>query len=247
MSNRLKREKEFHNKAFSEETRSKVDKYYSIHINSQKALFSLLEEHARDKQVLEYGCGPGHNAFFLARHARNLVAIDISDYAIKTAAEHARKEGLTNVQFIEMNAEELEFENETFDLIFGNSILHHLNVEQSYNEIIRVLKPGGRAIFYEPLGHNYFINLFRKLTPQMRTEDEHPLKMHDIKLAEKYFKNVRVQYFHLSTLLAVPFRNTFFFKPLHKTLAGIDNTLFFLLPFLRKQAWFCIMEMQKQP
>lgn len=245
MSDRIKREKEYHNKAFSEGIRSKADKYYTIHKNSQKKLNELLQTHATGKYVLEFGCGPGHNAFFLARYAEKLVAIDISDYAIKTAAEYAKKEGLTNLEFREMDAESMEFEDETFDLIFGNSILHHLDVEKSYTEIVRVLKPGGRAVFYEPLGHNIFINLYRRATPEMRTEDEHPLKMHDIRLASKYFEKVEVSYFHLSTLLSVPFRNTLLFKPLHSLLAAVDNTIFTILPFMKKQAWFCIMDLKK--
>ncbi|MFW5707465.1 MAG: class I SAM-dependent methyltransferase [Bacteroidota bacterium] len=242
MSNRIKREKEYHNKAFSEGVRKAADKYYSIHATSLAKLYQKLEKYARGKNVLEYGCGPGYNSFFLAQHARNLIAIDISDYAIETAARKAREINVSNARFMEMNAEELEFEDNTFDLVFGNSIIHHLDLEKSYSEIVRVLKPGGYAVFYEPLGHNYFINHYRRATPEMRTEDEHPLLMKDIYLAHKYFTEVKTSFFHLSALAAVPFRNTFLFRPLLSLFNVFDNSLFTMLPFMKKYAWFCIVE-----
>ncbi len=243
MSDRLSREKEYHNKAFSQGVRKAVDKYYTIHKISLEKLYVLLKKHATGKRVLEYGCGPGHNAFFLAQHADELFAIDISDFAIEAAATKAQELGFKNARFMEMNAEELQFGDNSFDLVFGNSIIHHLDLEKSFNEIKRVLKPGGKAIFYEPLGHNMLINHYRKATPQMRTEDEHPLLMNDIALAQQHFKNVSVNFYHLSTLAAVPFRNTFLFDPFLRFLNATDQFLFSLFPAMKKQAWFCIMEL----
>ncbi|MFP4288385.1 MAG: class I SAM-dependent methyltransferase [Bacteroidales bacterium] len=243
MSDRLSREKEYHNKAFSQGVRKAADKYYTIHKISLEKLYILLQKHASGKRVLEYGCGPGHNAFFLAQHARELFAIDISDFAIETAAQKANELGFKNARFIEMNAEELEFEDNSFDLVFGNSIIHHLDLEKSFAEIKRVLKPGGKAIFYEPLGHNMLINHYRKATPQMRTEDEHPLLMKDITLAKQHFKNLNINFYHLSTLAAVPLRNTFLFDPLLRFFNATDQLIFTLFPFMKKQAWFCILEL----
>ncbi len=243
MSDRLSREKEYHNKAFSQGVRKAADKYYTIHKISLEKLYILLQKHASGKRVLEYGCGPGHNAFFLAQHARELTAIDISDFAIEIAAQKANELGFKNASFVEMNAEELDFEDNSFDLVFGNSIIHHLDLEKSFTEIKRVLKPGGKAIFYEPLGHNMLINQYRKVTPQMRTEDEHPLLMKDITLARQHFKNLNINFYHLSTLAAVPLRNTFLFDPFLRFLNATDQLIFSLFPFMKKQAWFCILEL----
>jgi len=242
MTDRLTREKEYHNKAFSEGVRKAADKYYTIHAVSLKKLYKVLEKYASGKDVLEYGCGPGHNAFFLAQHARKLIAIDISDFAIRSASETAEELNITNAEFREMNAEELDFEDNSFDLVFGNSIIHHLDLDICFREIKRVLKPGGKAIFYEPLGHNFFINYYRKSTPEMRTEDEHPLMMKDIRLAEKYFNDVSVDFFHLTTLAAVPLRKTFLFRPFLSFLAATDRLIFKTFPFMKKNAWFCVIE-----
>ena len=74
----------------------------------------------------------------------------------------------------------------------------------------------------------------------MRTEDEHPLKQKDIKLLKQYFQNVEIEYFSLFTLLAVPFRNKFFFDQLYEFLRSIDMAVF-LIPFFKKYAWSVII------
>jgi ubiquinone/menaquinone biosynthesis C-methylase UbiE len=81
--------------------------------------------------------------------------------------------GVVNAQFDVMNAEELEFEDAAFDVIFGSGIIHHLDVPRAYSELARVLAPGGSAVFVEPLGHNPLIRVFRNRTPELRTPDEH--------------------------------------------------------------------------
>ena len=73
-----------------------------------------------------------------------------------------------------------------FDIIYGVGILHHLNLNKTVKEIERLLKKNGSLIFIEPLGTNPFINLYRKLTPNSRSKDEHPLTFNDI----RYFKGL---------------------------------------------------------
>lgn len=92
----------------------------------------------------------------------------------------------------------------------------------------------------EPLGHNLFINLYRTLTPQMRTEEEHPLKLEDIRLLKQYFNNLEVEYFSLFTLLAVPFRSMFFFKKLCGFFRSIDKAVF-IISFIKRYAWTTII------
>lgn len=74
----------------------------------------------------------------------------------------------------------------------------------------------------------------------MRTEDEHPLKVNDLKLISKFFKDVKLEYFSAFTLLAVPFRNKSFFEILLKFLKSFDN-LIFLIPYFRRFAWTVII------
>lgn len=139
-----------------------------------------------------------------------------------------------------MDAEATSFKNDNFDVIVGTGILHHLDLERSCKELTRILKKDGHIVFSEPLGHNPFFNLYRKLTPKMRTEDEHPLKIKDLKLIESYFEKTENEYFSLFTLLVVPFRESAFYSPLYAILKKIDE-LIFIIPFFRRYAWMVIV------
>lgn len=160
----------------------------------------------------------------------------------KQKKNSATKNFNENLNFYVMNAEDLKFENNFFDRICGNSILHHLDLNASLKELTRVLKKEGNAIFIEPLGHNPIINLYRKLTPKLRSKDEHPLTSEDLKLFREYFSNVNIYYFHLTTLLAVPFRNTKLFDKIFYILSKTDSVLFKFSLF-RKNAWMIVLEM----
>lgn len=143
-----------------------------------------------------------------------------------------------------MNAEQLEFPDNHFDIVCGNSILHHLNLENTCHELIRVLKPEGRAVFREPLGHNWLINLYRKLTPEMRTEDEHPLLASDLETVAGYFHEARIHYYAFCTLMAVPFRALLGFKGLLTVLEFFDRILL-RLPFIKRQAWMVVIQLDR--
>jgi hypothetical protein len=99
------------------------------------------------------------------------------------------------------------------------------------------LKPTGTAVFLEPLAHNPLINLYRRLTPHLRTEDEHPLTMAELKGFEKLFERVDTQFFHLLSLSMAPC----YWLPGHEKLVRIldtsDRVLFRIAPFLRRYAW----------
>src|SRR5206468_2779382 len=92
-----------------------------------------------------------------------------------------------------------------------------------------------------PLGHNPIINLYRKLTPDLRTVDEHPLLMKDIALAKSYFGKVEAHFFNLATLFAVPFRKCRGFGAVCKALGTLDTAMFRLLPPLRRYAWATVL------
>ncbi len=239
---RLEREKAYHNKAFAEDLRKSVDKYYDTITKSRDHYHRAIGEAASGKVILEYGCGPGSQAFQLAAAGANITGIDISDVAISIARSQAQELGVS-ANFIVMNAESLDFPAAHFDRIIGSAIIHHLELHQAYREIVRCLKPGGKAVFIEPLGHNPIINLYRYLTPKLRTEDEHPLMLADIQLAHQYFDQVKVSYYHMLSIAAVVFRKTFLFKPVLRFLDGVDAILFMVFPFLKRYAWMSVIEL----
>ncbi|MFA6598819.1 MAG: class I SAM-dependent methyltransferase [Ignavibacteriaceae bacterium] len=245
MEKRIQKEKEFHNERFEKDSRKHLDKYYSVTQNSRALYLNFIKSDIENKTILEYGCGEGSFSFELALLGANVFGIDISEIAITKSMVKAEDKGLSDrMKFSVMNAEELTFGDDFFDRICGVAILHHLNLEKSLKELARVMKPDGDGVFLEPLGHNPFINLYRSLTKKLRTEDEHPLLMSDLELFNKYFSSVEIYYFHLTSLLTVPFRNLKNFSSIVNLFDKIDKVLF-RIPFFRKNAWQIVIKLSK--
>ncbi|RNC92268.1 MAG: class I SAM-dependent methyltransferase [Allomuricauda sp.] len=240
---RLRDEQDFHNQIFEEQTRDKVGRFYAINKSIHESYEDFILSHPQSKTYLEYGCGMGKGDRLeeLAKQGANCHGIDISDYAINQLSGEAQEKKL-NIDYQVMNAEEMTFKDDYFDVIFGTGILHHLDLEKAYKSISEKLKPDGTAIFIEPLGHNPIINGFRNKTPEIRTEDEHPLLMKDLKQAESYFENIEVKHFYLTTLaLPLVFKKNIP-NGLLKFFNGVDGILFKILPFLRKHSWQVLLK-----
>lgn len=233
---RQARERDFHNEAFADGRRRGLTGVYAVLHDSRMFYERVLSSNCAGRDVLEYGCGPGGYSRFLAERGAHLTGIDISDVAVQQASEKARSEGFP-ATFRVMDAERLEFGDGSFDLVCSVAILHHLDLNRAYSEVARVLKRSGRAVFLEPLGHNPLINLFRRMTPHLRTPDEHPLLMKDLRLAEAYFNRVQSSFFAFHSLLAIPFRNTRSFLRILTRLEAVDRAFFRIAPTFRRYAW----------
>ncbi len=132
--------------------------------------------------VLDYGCFTGDLYPTLAPHKpARVVGIDISQAGI----DQAKARFGDAVEYLRMDAHHTTFADATFDLVVGTSILHHLDWEVAIREVSRILKPGGVALFTEPLGGNPAAKLLRKLTPRARTKDEKPLERDQILFADR--------------------------------------------------------------
>ena len=162
----------------------------------------------------------------MVEEGAHVTGIDISDVVVEKIRVRARELGVQDsCDFQVMDAENLSFAPDSFDVVCGNSVIHHIDLELAYANAAKVLKPQGRAVWREPLGHNPLLNAFRRLTPQMRTDDEHPLVMDDLKLAERWFSSIDARFFHLTTPAAIAFRNSSRFPQVLRRLERIDARL----------------------
>jgi ubiquinone/menaquinone biosynthesis C-methylase UbiE len=141
------------------------------------------------KIVLDYGCGPGYlTSYLFDRGALDVTGIDVSEGEIEQARQSAERGGFADrSRFLVADAHATGFADDSFDLIIGSSILHHLDLRVALEELRRILRPDGRAVFLEPLWHNPLLRLGRALTPSARTADEHPLTTEDWQMCASIF------------------------------------------------------------
>ena len=99
----------------------------------------------RGERVLDIACGTGNAALLAARFRASVTGIDQAPRLIEVARERAAAE-LLDIDFAVGDAQHLEFPDESFDVavsIFG--VIFAPDPEQAFAEIVRVLRPGGRA------------------------------------------------------------------------------------------------------
>ncbi|MDR3518188.1 MAG: class I SAM-dependent methyltransferase [Azospirillaceae bacterium] len=98
-------------------------------------------------RLLDLGCGGGHVGFSVAPHVAEVVAYDLSAAMLDQVAQAARQRGLGNLTTRRGAAEQLPFEDQSFDLVFSRYSAHHWqDVPAALREARRVLRPTGRLV-----------------------------------------------------------------------------------------------------
>lgn len=199
------------------------------------------------RRVIDFGCGSGANSVHLALRGAALAGLDISESLIRLAQQRLAANGVgRTARFVVGSAHDLPFESNSADVVFGIAILHHLDLELVAREVHRVLKPGGRAIFQEPVRNSKVIRFVRSLIPY-RAPDISPFErpLTDAELAQfgKRFSSMRSKAFTL------PFVSAAMLVPkIHQNpdwLYGLDARLLTRLPFLRRYASIRVIELVK--
>jgi MPBQ/MSBQ methyltransferase len=101
-------------------------------------------------KVLDVGCGVGGTSRYLAKKLgsdASVTGITLSPNQVKRATELAVEQDVDNAQFTVMNALEMEFEDNSFDIVWACESGEHMPDKEAYiNEMMRVLKPGGKFV-----------------------------------------------------------------------------------------------------
>jgi len=200
-SDRVQNEQDAYDEGLVRERNNNLQQRF-CHVNecrnnqrSEEYLATWIGRVIPDSAVLDYGCADGWMASkYLGLKPLEITGIDISPVAI----EKANSLGLP-AKFLVMDAHKMKFDDATFDAVIGRAILHHLDFEKAIVEIARILKPGGYAIFQEPLRDNPAAKLLRVLTPSARTRDELPLSRKQIEWADSKFS---ASHHHFSGLMS---------------------------------------------
>jgi len=211
------------------------------------------------KKLLDIGAGLGESSVYFALKGASVTTVDVSPGMVETALRLGKKFGV-ELQGIVSGAEDLDVPDSSFDFVYVANTIHHVqNRALLFERISRALKPGGMFFSYDPLAYNPVINVYRRMATEVRTPDESPLTIADLKLARKYFRNVGHREFWISTLLLFakyylkdrvhpnedrywkrilrePGRALWWWKPLR----ALDSILT-CIPFVRWLAWNTVM------
>jgi len=207
---------------------------YGSYINSIKALGNL-----EGKRVLEIGCGTGWLSVVLCKMGAQVDGIDISQNQVAIAENRADVNHIANqARFRVMSAHKLDFPDDTFDVVYGLSVLHHVNILECIPEVNRVLKKGGKAVFSEPVINSRFVEAIRKKIPVPIDDDDEilapPLNDANLRILIDSFSQSRISYFRFFSSLDRVVQN----RPFVRALQGIDAMVLRFWPFrnLARQA-----------
>lgn len=138
----------------------------------------------------DFGCGSGEMACLLGLLGYRVTGIDVSPDLIEVARERARMEGVEDrVEFIVADAATAPITDGAFDAVLAMSVVHHMSTEDALNALERLLRPGGRIAFLEPVAYSKTLQWLRNLSPVKKdvSPDERQLSAEEICLIGKRF------------------------------------------------------------
>jgi ubiquinone/menaquinone biosynthesis C-methylase UbiE len=154
----------------------------------------------KDKYLLDLGCGAGENSVYFALLGARCVATDYSPGMVEVALKLADMNGV-QIEGQTVNAMDIDFPDNTFDIVYASNLLHHIpHPDITLKEMHRVLKPGGKACFWDPLKHNPVINVYRRMATEVRTEDETPLDIGLVNYIRSLYSKTHYDTFWIATL-----------------------------------------------
>ena len=201
----------------------------------------------RGRRIVDFGCGSGANTALLARRGAHVWAIDISEDLLRLGNRRLAVSGLAGeATFIAGSAHDMPFPDGSIDVVFGIAILHHLDLDLVSREVRRVLKPGGRAIFQEPVRNSKVIRFVRSLIPY-RAPDispyERPLTDGELRRFAQGFSRVNIKAFalpHVQVGQVLPIVKNYW-----RALYTLDRALLRAMPPLGRYASIRVIELTK--
>jgi 2-polyprenyl-3-methyl-5-hydroxy-6-metoxy-1,4-benzoquinol methylase len=152
------------------------------------------------KRILDIGCGLGESSVMFALEGARVTATDISPEMVEFTAKLARRYQVS-LETMVGAAEELSIEPASFDIIYTANTIHHLADKEAFlDQIVRWLAPGGLFCSWDPVKYNPLINIYRAMATKVRTTDEAPVGIGELKLLKRMFAKVEHHHFWLLSL-----------------------------------------------
>ena len=119
------------------------------HTENVVPMLELAAPESEDR-LLDVACGWGFVALEFAPSVQSAVGVDLTPAMVDLANAEAARRGVSNVQYVEGDAEDLRFQEESFEIVTCRQTFHHFgNPEKALREMRRVLAPGGRIVLYD--------------------------------------------------------------------------------------------------
>jgi SAM-dependent methyltransferase len=218
------------------------DEHYLDHESWIRPAFARLGE-VQSRALLDLGCGHGMASVVLARMGATVTALDLSAGYLAEAGCRARANGV-EISLVQADAERLPFADGTFDRIWGNAVLHHLDVGRAAREVYRVLRPGGIAVFSEPWGDNPLLEWARRHLPypgKERTRDERPLRGEQLPQLQAVFPRLQIEGYQLLSMA----RRVLGKGLLSRGLAWCDDRLLARAPSLSRLCRYVVLTLPR--
>ena len=182
------------------------------------------------RRVLDYGCGHGGLGIYLALKGAIVSGFDISTEGVNVANWAAEKYHL-QCDFRAMDAESLAYEDQSFDLVMGFGVIHHVvKYPRASSELFRVMKPGAKAMFHETIWENPLINYARRFTMADADAGDEKLTGKSILSFGAQFSSVEINRRHIFYMLKRLARqrsrnlaDPMVRRPIWKLVHGIDS------------------------
>jgi SAM-dependent methyltransferase len=199
----------------------------------------------RGLSVLDLGCGSGMHTLYLKRKGAHVHSLDLSWSLLRVTRRRLAVRSAGRGSLTQASAHALPFKGESFDIVFGNAILHHLNPSVAATELHRVLKPAGKAIFQEPMRNSRLMRFLRgwlAYNADPVSPYERPLTQQDLDPLLDAFELRRFRMFSLPHV-----RIAHLFKPGGRlqTFYHWDGWLLRNAPFLSRYASIAVFELVK--
>jgi SAM-dependent methyltransferase len=218
------------------------DDDYLDHESWIRPAFACLGDVA-GQRVLDYGCGHAMASVVLARRGAQVTAFDLSAGYLAEARQRAMANAVS-IDLIQANGERLPFADGSFDRVWGNAVLHHLDLGRAARELWRVLRPGGRAVFCEPWGENVLLDWARRRLPypgKQRTRDERPLRKADLEPLRAVFPGMSVEGYQLLSMA----RRVIGAGRISRALAWCDARLLKRVPGLSRYCRYVVLTLPR--
>jgi len=216
---------------------------YAAQCTWRAYLFSFLGS-VHDKVILDIACGYSMTPVLFALAGATVYAVDVAPKTIATVQRFAEYKGVADRVHVHVGpVETLPFADAQYDLIYGGAALHHVQLDKAGPELARVLKPGGKGAFQDPLGHNWLFEFARDYLPYHGKHPakgtDRPLHVHEIAAFGRHFTTCTYRGFEFISVGA---------KALHlkrgsrlrRAIEGLDARILARFPSLQPYARYAV-------